>query len=272
MWDSVVRSIYTVGHRLLVGSVERVLFPGAEIGAPLPPIDEELRRRRHPIILLHGYGDQPYGSQDMARSLRRDGWTVYVFETPQMGLAGVDAAIGSLHELVTRVKHETGAAKVDLVGHSQGGVIARAFVKFGNDAASVGRVVSLASPHNGLKAWFNGPIDAMLGSRVLAPLVSHGLDELLMGRAFWGRLNAGDPTPGDVRYTSIYAATFDGMVIPESAHLEGATNVVLRRDRNGRGPHHFMVNHQSLEAYVQLRLALLDLPPLPGTTVPDRSA
>ncbi|MCW2920446.1 MAG: lipase class 2 [Thermoleophilia bacterium] len=268
MWDSFVRSIYAVGHRLLVGSIERMLFPASLIGDGLPPIRDELKRRRHPIILLHGYGDQPYGSQDMARSLRRDGWTVYVFETPQMGLAGIDAAVASLHELVSQVKRETGATKVDLVGHSQGGVIARAFVKFGNDAASVGRVVSLASPHHGLKAWFNGPIDAMLGSQLLNPLISHGLDELLMGRAFWDRLNAGDPTPDGVRFTSIFAATFDGMVIPQSAWLEGATNVVLRRDRDGRGPHHFMINHQSLEAYVQLRLALLDLPPLDGTHAP----
>lgn len=266
-----VRSIYAVGHRLLVGSIERMLFPGAEIGAALPPIDDELRRRRHPIIVLHGYGDQPFGSQDLARSLRRDGWKVYVFETPQMGLAGVDAAVMSLHELVARVRHATGAAKVDLVGHSQGGVIARAFVKFGTDAASIGRVVSLASPHHGLDAWFNGPIDAMLGSQILNPIVPVGLDELLVGRAFWNRLNAGDPTPGDVRYTSIFAATFDGIVHPESARLEGATNVALRRDRNGRGPHHFMINHQSVEAYLQLRLALLDLPPLPGTTVPDHT-
>ena len=266
MWDSLVRSVYAVGHRLLVGSIERMLFPPAFIGAPLVDVPDELRRRRHPIILLHGYGDQPFGSEDLARSLRRDGWTVYVFETPQMGLSGIDAAVAGLHELVDRVQRETGATKVDLVGHSQGGVIARAFVKFGREPEAVGRVVSLASPHHGLKAWFNGPIDAMLGSALLAPLISHGLDELLMGRPFWARLNAGDPTPGDVRYTSIYAAGFDGLVIPESAHLEGATNVVLRRDRGGRGPHHFMVNHTSLEAYEQLRRALLDLAPLPGTT------
>jgi triacylglycerol esterase/lipase EstA (alpha/beta hydrolase family) len=267
VWDDFVRNVTYAGHRLLVGTAERLLFPPSEIGRELGPIAPAYRRRRHPIVLLHGYGDQPFGSQDMARSLRRDGWTVYVFETPKMGLAGVEASIGALDELVHRIQRETGAAKVDLVGHSQGGVIARWYVKFGGGGDEIGRVVTMASPHNGLHAWFNAPIEAMLGSRLLRPIIPPGLDEILTGRSLFTRLNSGDPTPDQVRWTSIYAADFDGIVNPDSAHLDGATNIRLTRDHHGRsrGPHHFMINHRSLEAYDQLRRALLDLAPIPGT-------
>ncbi|MCB0879857.1 MAG: alpha/beta fold hydrolase [Thermoleophilia bacterium] len=264
MWDTLVRSLYAAGHTLVVGGIERMLFRGHLLGSQLPPVPTSDAKRRHPIILLHGYGDEAFGQEDLARSLRRDGWTVYVFGSPMRGLTGVEDATRALTELVDRVRAETGAEKVDLVGHSQGGVIARWYVKFGAGARTVARVVSLSSPHHGLHAWFNGPIQAALGSQAWRSLIPVGLEELLTGSSLLAKLNAGDETPGDVEWTSIYAADFDGVVHPDSAHLDGARNIELRAPRsqsNGigsrPGPHHFMVNHYSEEMYAALRAALL---------------
>ena len=50
---------------------------------------------------------------------------------------------------MTRVLAATGAAKVDLVGHSQGGMMPRYYLKFLGGAALVNRLVALAPSNHG---------------------------------------------------------------------------------------------------------------------------
>lgn len=70
----------------------------------------------------------------------------------------------------------TGTQKVDVVGHSMGGLIARIWAQDNIDGGKVGKVVTLGSPHSGLvKAyeWWNGAkisSDNDVGSIVLAIL------------------------------------------------------------------------------------------------------
>jgi hypothetical protein len=94
-------------------------------------------------------------------------------------------------------------------------------------------------------------------------MLSTGLVELLRDSPEMRALNAGDPTPDGVAWTSIYSADADGIVFPaNSPILEGARNVALTEveysfGRVGRGPHHITINHTSDEAYRALRDALL---------------
>jgi triacylglycerol esterase/lipase EstA (alpha/beta hydrolase family) len=198
---------------------------------------------------------------------------VYILRVPDTGLSGVGPGVAALRALVAKAKRESGSSVVDVVGHSQGGLIARAYVKLaGGDREGVARVVSMNTPQHGLDDWYAPVARAIARSRMLSPLVPVGLLEQLPGSSFLRALNAGDETPDSVAFTSIYSTDSDSIVKPAgSPILDGATNVGLvtpRRTMLGqrrRGPHHFMVNHFSVEAYLQLRLALLGEPPLaPG--------
>src|SRR5207253_349364 len=58
------------------------------------------------------------------------------------GTGDIAASAGQLASFVTRVRAATGAAKVDLVGHSQGGMMPRYYLKFLGGAALVNRLVA----------------------------------------------------------------------------------------------------------------------------------
>lgn len=239
------------------------LAPDSTVGAELGPLAEHQRRqRRNPVIIVHGITDQAYGSGTLARSLRRDGWIVYTITMPKQGLAGLREGAAALAREVERVKRETGATQVDLVGHSQGGLMIRWYAKFLDGAANIGRAVSLATPHNGVSGPYQ-PIADVVRAVGLDDVVSTGVVELLHDSPEIRMLNSGDPTPGDIAWTSIYSLDADGIVFPaNSPVLEGAHNVALTKversyGRVGRGPHHIDINHTSVEAYAALREALL---------------
>ena len=98
------------------------------------------------------------------------------------------------------------ADKVDLVGHSQGALVARSYIKdFGGDLV-VDKMVSLAGPNSGtefipLLEIFAGPVLAPFGvtCESVAPCV-----QMQQGSDFLNDLNAGDMTPGDVEYFAFY--------------------------------------------------------------------
>jgi triacylglycerol esterase/lipase EstA (alpha/beta hydrolase family) len=236
--------------------------PDTTIGEPLAPVAPNARRRRNPIIIVHGITDTAYGSGTIARSLRRDGWTVYTITMPMQGLAGVRDGAAALARKVEQVRAATGAEDVDLVGHSQGGLMIRWYAKFLGGAQHIGRAITLATPHNGVSGPY-GPLADIVRGAGLERMFSTGLVELLRNSPEMRALNAGDPTPDEVAWTSIYSTDADGIVYPaNSPILEGARNVALTEversfGRVGRGPHHITINHTSAEAYRVLRDALL---------------
>ena len=102
----------------------------------------------------------------------------------------------------------TGADRVDIVAHSQGGLIGRYFVKnLGGDAA-VDSLVSLAAPHYGTRA---ANVADVLGFGSCAGIVA--CEQMAVGSTFLTQLNEGDDTIGDVVYTNI-VTRFDEVVVP----------------------------------------------------------
>ena len=47
------------------------------------------------------------------------------------------------------VRAQTGAARVDLIGHSQGGLVGRYYIKYLGGASEVDSMISLGAPHYG---------------------------------------------------------------------------------------------------------------------------
>jgi triacylglycerol lipase len=112
----------------------------------------------------------------------------------------------ALATFINNVKAQTGATKVDLVGHSMGGLSTRYYIKSLGGGANVAQYVSLGSPHYGLL------LACFLGTN------SGG--QMCTWSSFLSALNSGDDTPGSVYYTTIYS-TSDELVPNSSSRLDG---------------------------------------------------
>ncbi|WP_280442987.1 lipase family alpha/beta hydrolase [Nocardia brasiliensis] len=129
-----------------------------------------------------------------------------------------------------RARAAPGAARVDLVGHSQGALVSRQYVRFGGGADKVAHLVSLAGTNHGSTmrgvATQLPPVVAAAFPTVLAPVAGIAAAQQLVGSDFLRTLNAdGDTEPG-IDYTVIASTRDDASTPPEATFLQagpGAT-------------------------------------------------
>ena len=130
----------------------------------------------------------------------------------------------SAHQLQTFVESfvlpNSGASKVDIVGHSQGGMMPRYYIRYLGGAGKVDDLVGLAPSNHGT----SNPM-------TLFPGLGYWCAACLQQRTgsdFLTRLNSGDETPGPVSYTTI-VTRHDGVVTPyTSGYLAGAVNITIQ--------------------------------------------
>lgn len=182
---------------------------------------------RDPVILVHGFASSSASMESYAQALRRDGHDVTMVDMPANAQGDINASSAVLAQQVEAVKRRTGSSRVDLVGHSEGGLISRNYVENYGGANSVDSVVTLGTPNNGvgLGAATN---QAVLGSSFMRSLLPTALQQMLTGSGFLGNVNGSDGTLDPrVRYTSVYNGLGDGVVAADSSRLDGARNVAL---------------------------------------------
>ena len=106
----------------------------------------------------------------------------------------------------------TGARRVAIVGHSMGGLVARAYLRR-HDPAKVSTVVTIGTPHHGsVHAW-------------LFPGVCLG--QLRPNNAWLAELNRGEAAPGGVRVVSLWSWHDSMVAAQKSGELDGAVNIAL---------------------------------------------
>jgi triacylglycerol esterase/lipase EstA (alpha/beta hydrolase family) len=202
-------------------------------------------RHRQPVILVNGtFANQHDNWQAAAPLLANHGYCVFTFNyggpsasSVVQGTGDIARSAGQLRSFVTRVLAATGAAKVDLVGHSQGGMMPRYYLKFGGGAKHVAKLVALAPSNHGTTLGGLTALVNTLGGVFGARLVHGALNPLCTacgqqeaGSRFLAHLNAGGATVAGVSYTVI-ETRFDQVVTPyTSAFLSGprVTNIVLQ--------------------------------------------
>lgn len=119
---------------------------------------------RYPIVLVHGMGgtDEYFGLLEyfyqVPGTLEEAGYEVYTPVTPLVGPSSMRAPI--LGEQIDEILAETGAAKVHLFGHSQGGLDIRVLVSGLGFADRVASTTTFATPNHGLLVelpdWLTG--------------------------------------------------------------------------------------------------------------------
>ncbi|BCK72210.1 lipase [Streptomyces libani subsp. rufus] len=192
-----------------------------------------------PVVLVHGtLGNSIDNWLGLAPYLVARGYCVFSLDYGQLpgvpffhGLGPVDASAQQLAAYVDRVLAATGTEKVDLVGHSQGGMMSRVYLKFHGGADKVNTLVGLAPDNHGTD--LNGLtrlLDHFPGAKDYIDKLTPGLADQIAGSAILNRLNEGGDTLPGVHYTVI-ATKYDEVVTPyRSAFLDGpdVRNVVVQ--------------------------------------------
>jgi triacylglycerol lipase len=202
----------------------------------------------NPVVLAHGLaGNKNDNWQTYAPLLANNGYCVYALTyggypgdpLPLNQVGGREPMETSAHEFaafVDKVLAATGAAKVDVVGHSEGTQMPDYYAKFLGGAAKIDKYISLAPIWHGtnplglatlesLGAPFG--FDAFING-AFAPYFGSG-PEFLAGSAFYANLRSGGtPALPGITYTNI-VTKYDELVVPYTSGIEpGMRNIVLQ--------------------------------------------
>ncbi|MDI9899381.1 alpha/beta fold hydrolase [Rhodococcus sp. IEGM 1409] len=205
-----------------------------------------------PVVLVHGTGMSMTDTWDvLAPQLADLGYCVFALNyggvreilnpnAVHWGITDIATSAEELAVFVDSVKFHTGATQVDIVGHSQGGVVARQYLKFNGGATpadpsknAVHSLVSLGATNHG--TTFGG---LQANARSLSAM---GLPGDLLVQAIWGpagvqqlsgtpfltALNAGSETQPDIEYTVIASAHDEISTPPEATFLSPGDGAIV---------------------------------------------
>ncbi|MFF7197923.1 esterase/lipase family protein [Streptomyces sp. NPDC008079] len=108
-------------------------------------------RAHPPVVMLHGFVDNRSVFTLLRRSLLHHGWTRVDALNYSPLTCDIRGAAELLGRHVERICAESGHSRVDLVGHSLGGLIARYYVQRLGGDARVRTLVTLGTPHTGTR-------------------------------------------------------------------------------------------------------------------------
>lgn len=262
-----VRVLTTVGAALsMVASMalSMVVVPSASAAAPLPVVYNGVTgyaqasstasppgannwscrpsaAHPRPVVLVHGtFGDMADSWQALSPLLVDHGYCVFALNygaadgSAALGVYGVGDITQSAQQLATFVHQvlvATRARQVDIVGHSQGGMMPRYYIKFLGGSTTVHTLIGLAPSNHGTTidglatlAGFLPDASQFTGS------VCASCAQQEAGSSFLTTLNAGGDTVAGVHYTVI-ESEYDEVVTPyTSAFLSGpqVTNITLQ--------------------------------------------
>lgn len=194
-----------------------------------------------PVVLVHGtFADMSNSWQAISPLLKNNGYCVFALNygdyngSGAIGVYGVDdipTSAGELDAFVDKVRAATGAAEVDLVGHSQGGMMPRYYLKYLGGAAEVRALVGLSPSNHGTT------LDGLFilsnffpGANQLTGALCPACEQQRVDSAFITNLNSGGETVPGVDYTVIQTR-YDTVVTPyTSAFLSGPNvkNILLQ--------------------------------------------
>jgi predicted alpha/beta hydrolase family esterase len=167
---------------------------------------------RLPVILVHGVMVNDGVWFTMRRYLaRHDVGAVYTINYgPPYG--DIEHFAEQLGVKIESVCAATGAARVLLVCHSMGGLVARAYVRQ-RGPARIDRIVTIGTPHH--------------GSMFAQGFIGRCLAQMRPGNAWLAELNRDETKPAPVPITSVWSR-HDSLVAPQaSGELACARNISL---------------------------------------------
>ena len=210
-----------------------------------------------PILLLHGFLATPRALGRLAVRLRRSGYRAHCVDLG--GLFGRfntrrgEELACTLAERVEQLACDHPGERIDLVGHSQGGLVGRYYVQKLNGAHRVRHLVTLGTPHRGTP-W------ARSGHLVGRTLPS--LREMAPGSQLLRDLTD-ESFPDSVRLTSIYSRR-DPFCPPSSCRLECGQGTHLKNVEVAHGGHLVFLSSGRISSIVRRELESVEPPSAAG--------
>ncbi len=182
------------------------------------------------MLLVHGFLATPRAFGWLAGRISGFGYCPHGVDLG--GLFGrfnarpVEELAPVLADRVERLAREHGCERIDLVGHSEGGLIGRYYIQKLDGARRVRQLVTLGTPHRGTRWAYSGH---------LVRHVLPSLRQMAPGSPLLRAL-ADDGFPASVRLTSIYSRR-DPVCPPSSCRLETRGAPHLKNVELMRGGH-----------------------------------
>jgi pimeloyl-ACP methyl ester carboxylesterase len=202
-------------------------YPLGWITLRIPPRAEN---ETVPLLLVHGLFLNNGCWLFTEWRLRRQGFSeVHVLNLPPW--EETERLTERLAERIDELCFSLGVERLDLVGHSLGGIVIRNYLRRTGSLSRIRRCVSLGSPHS--------------GTRLAVFALSPAARDLVPGSEFLDGLNA-LPLPAEIPFTAIQSR-HDNIVLPwEHARLPGAVNIEL----SGMGHNGMLYHPAACEALV----------------------
>ena len=169
-----------------------------------------------PVLLIHGYGCNSGYWSSVSRLLKKQNITHSAIDCEPV-LAGIDDYAAHIDHAITTLCQHTGQSQVIILGHSMGGLSARAYMRrYGEE--KIARVITLGTPHHGSKlaaaAW---GLNAQQMRWTEHEQASNWIKTL----------SAAESPATRARIVSIYSR-HDNIVFPQqSSHLPHARNIEI---------------------------------------------
>jgi triacylglycerol esterase/lipase EstA (alpha/beta hydrolase family) len=173
--------------------------------------------RNPPVLLIHGFLGTRGSLFQLEQRLTRDGFNVVSFNLGLLNVRDIRTSALLIHRKVEAILKQSGLSRIDIVGHSMGGLIGLYYIKRLGGHETVRRMVMLGTPARGTWAALAGV--ATLG------LWSSSSWQLLPGSEFLSDLHQG-PLPNQVEFFTI-AAERDWLCPPAATQLEGAHAITV---------------------------------------------
>lgn len=218
--DPLRQDLVSSGHGI---AYLRHLVRGNEIKnkrfSPASPEErgDQLTARNPPVLLIHGFLGTRGSMFLLEQRLLRDGFSIVSFNLGVLNVRDIRTSALLIHRKVQSILEQSGLQRLDIVGHSMGGLIGLYYIKRLGGHKTVRRMVMLGTPARGTWA-------ALLGVATLG-LWSSSSWQLLPGSEFLDDLHQG-ALPNEVEFTTI-AAERDWICPPEATQLEGAHAITV---------------------------------------------
>ncbi len=211
-------------------AVVPLAFTYTDSGGERTPITVDVRVVRPPVMLVHGFtGDKTTWTS--LQSYLKDRRFDAVINEYYRGDQGIHDQARGLGEDIRRETDRYSSlglkiARVDVVGHSMGGLIARDYTwGFEPHPTDVRKIIMVGTPNHGANF-----LDKTLGNLAAEFGGTHNLasEQLYSGSAFMRDLNRGEDVGRhlnpDIQYGNIYGELTDYVVPNTSAYLNGVTS------------------------------------------------
>jgi pimeloyl-ACP methyl ester carboxylesterase len=168
-------------------------------------------------LLIHGFLGTRGSLFPLEARLVEDGFCVFSFNLGAVNSRDIRASAFLIHRKIENILSQTSVSKIDIVGHSMGGLIGLYYAKKLGGHSRVRRLVMMGSPVRG--TW-----SALAGVLTMG-VFSASSWQLLPRSRFLDELHQG-PLPPEVEIYTLAAAR-DWVCPLNSTRLRGATAITL---------------------------------------------